>query len=588
MGELIAEAITEVQLSPATALAAIRFTRFADVSGAHAKQFETSFEQFADDLCHRPKTFPSKQACPLLKLATFGSTRTDKGSLRHDANVLSVTGVEGDHDAGSMTLEEAALLLELAGVQAVLYTSASHTKELPRWRVLAFFSRERTPHERNKFAARLNGILRGALAPESFSLSQSFYFGRVEGAEYEAARIDGDSIDTRDELDAGAIGPKMNSDAVVAGQDDFSRAIALRSVTAETIKELRDAVLNGLSQKWADERPLWIKVAHALASLKVTPYADQALELWHEFSRRSSSKYKASEVESKWHDEFTPSKITYRSIFEWAQADSWQNPRRVQVEGTTQEVPIDELRREQQKKENEIIGEGSDSMPVAEITLQAALDRFVFLADGSRVADRLHPHYDLALQDFKNTYAASKSEVKQRAKVGVDGSVTQRPDKSIAVADLWCASPNRRTVVSRTFKAGAPEVLNDPRGRVALNLWKPFDRSVIVDDLHAAGIGLFLDQVQFLFGADTPRFLDWLAHIEQNPGQLPHTGWLHIAREFGLGRNWLASALSRVWAGSVAANFDLVFTLRTGFNERLSRKVLAIPPARNHWQELPT
>jgi hypothetical protein len=38
----------------------------------------------------------------------------------------------------------------------------------------------------------------------------------------------------------------------------------------------------------------------------------------------------------------------------------------------------------------------------------------------------------------------------------------------------------------------------------------------------------------------------------------------------------LASALTRVWAGSVAANFDLVLSLRTGFNERLSRKILAI------------
>ena len=35
-----------------------------------------------------------KARLPLLKLARFGSTSTSKGSLRHDANVVAVTGIE--------------------------------------------------------------------------------------------------------------------------------------------------------------------------------------------------------------------------------------------------------------------------------------------------------------------------------------------------------------------------------------------------------------------------------------------------------------------------------------------------------------
>jgi hypothetical protein len=357
--------------------------------------------------------------------------------------------------------------------------------------------------------------------------------------------------------------------------DDLNRAFTLHRVTDETIGDLRSAI-NGLSLARVEGYESWINIGQALASLKPTQYAAQALELWHAASARTTiaGQYNSEQVEEKWAG-FSPTKISYVSIFEWAQADGWQNPG--SVKGSAQNVTVDDLRREHQKKENERIGEGTDAMPVAElITLQSALDRFVFLADGSRVADRLQPHYDLALQDFKNTYAASKVTVKQKAKEGRDGSVIQPADKSAPVAELWNSSPHRRTVVSRTFKAGAPEVLNDPRGRLALNLWKPFDRSIVVDDLQGAGINLFLEQVEFLFGADAPRFLDWLAHIEQEPGILPHTAWLHVATQCGLGRNWLASVLTRVWAGSVAANFDLVSTLNSGFNERLSRKVLAV------------
>ncbi len=229
---------------------------------------------------------------------------------------------------------------------------------------------------------------------------------------------------------------------------------------------------------------------------------------------------------------------------------------------------LEKARREYQREENERIGQGDDTIPAAEIvSLEAALNRFVFLADGSRVADVFNPHYDLAMDDWRRTYAASKEVFPQ-----ADG----KPDKEIPVSRLWIESPRRKSVICRTFKAGGGLVINDPQGRRALNSWKPYDRTVEVDDLEAAGFGLFLEHVDYLFGDDAGRFLDWLAHIEQHPGVLPHTAWLHISKSFGTGRNWLASVLTRVWAGNVAASFDLVKTLSSGFNDRLSRKVLAI------------
>jgi putative DNA primase/helicase len=184
--------------------APVKFTLFRDVQARRAK----CITQTLDELAHRiehPKRYPAKTDCPLVKFAIFGRQRTARGSLRHDANVLSVTGVEGDHDAGTMTLEEAAEQLSLAGVEALLYTSPSHRPDGPRWRVLALLSQQHPPSERRRFAARLNGVLRGALSAESFNLSQAFYIGRVNGAPYEWRRVDGQSIDLLDELDSLAI-----------------------------------------------------------------------------------------------------------------------------------------------------------------------------------------------------------------------------------------------------------------------------------------------------------------------------------------------------------------------------------------------
>jgi hypothetical protein len=124
-------------------------------------------------------TAPSKDKLPLLKLARFGSVRSASGSLRHDANVISVSGVEGDYDGEEMAPDEALKRLETVGLACLLYTSPSHTPAKPRWRILLPFSRELPPGRRSKMVDRANGVLGGVLARESWSLSQAFYFGRV-------------------------------------------------------------------------------------------------------------------------------------------------------------------------------------------------------------------------------------------------------------------------------------------------------------------------------------------------------------------------------------------------------------------------
>ena len=148
----------------------------------------------------------SKEALPWIKLARFGGLRTAKNSLRHDGNVLSIDGIEADYDGGKITLERARSILRVNNVAAVLYASPSHTAAMPRWRALCPTSAPLPPEARANLVARLNGIFVGALAGESFTLSQAYYYGRVEGHDdHSVVAVEGAAIDLLPGLDAGAV-----------------------------------------------------------------------------------------------------------------------------------------------------------------------------------------------------------------------------------------------------------------------------------------------------------------------------------------------------------------------------------------------
>lgn len=152
-----------------------------------------------------------KAQLPWLKLARFGDQRTDKGSLRHDRNVIAISGVEGDYDAEIITVDEAVAMLRHANIAGMIYTSPSHTEDTPRWRVLCPLSRDIHPEGRTAIVERLNGVFHGGLSGESFTLSQSYYFGSVNASpSHRVELVEGDFIDGRPDLDAAAIGrPKV-------------------------------------------------------------------------------------------------------------------------------------------------------------------------------------------------------------------------------------------------------------------------------------------------------------------------------------------------------------------------------------------
>ena len=64
----------------------------------------------------------TKKGLRLLKFARFGGVRSDKGSLRHNKNVLAITGVVVDYDGEKVPVGKAYRALRRAGIRALVYT----------------------------------------------------------------------------------------------------------------------------------------------------------------------------------------------------------------------------------------------------------------------------------------------------------------------------------------------------------------------------------------------------------------------------------------------------------------------------------
>lgn len=230
------------------------------------------------------------------------------------------------------------------------------------------------------------------------------------------------------------------------------------------------------------------------------------------------------------------------------------------------QAEVHEFRRAAQRRENVEIGEGTDTVSTARIyTLDDMLTDLVLITDGSQIAPLSRPRAVLKLADFKNATAASKHWIE------VDGK-----KKAVPAVKAWLEDPARLEAEALTFRAGGARIVPAPEtGKRALNLWVAPER-IRPPENWAKLAEPFLEHIRWLWGDDADAFLDWLAHIEQQPGVLPHFGWVHVSREHGKGRNWISSVLARVWSGYVAASLDLVTILEGGFNGRMSQKTLAI------------
>lgn len=338
--------MTTTQTPPAAMLA---YTTFSTITDKAARQVQSTWADLVDKLMH-PDEYANKKDCPLLKLATFGDKRSPNGSLRHAYNMETITGIEADYDGGQVSLEQARAMLEDATIAAMLYTSASHTAERPRWRVLAPLSKAYPVAERKRFAGMLNTALGGILAPESFTDAQTYFYGRVAGADYQAVRVKGYQLDADVHSDLEATYPKGNPAKaqhgpilpVAAPPDDLDRAIVLNQVTTQTLSDLQAALASNpaTGKPWIDpdDRGTWVAVAHDLKCL-----GEPGFELWCAWSALSDKFDDGHDDPRHVWEHCQGGRADYRAVFAKAQAGGWVNPKSAQAiaASTTAESRID-------------------------------------------------------------------------------------------------------------------------------------------------------------------------------------------------------------------------------------------------------
>jgi len=269
----------------------MKITIFDNVGCATASELDLSWPDLFKKIS-APKIDKVKKGGKLIKLATFGTTRNpsekqpdqSQWSLKHDDNILTVTGIEADYDAGIVAVADAVELLQKAGIRALVYTSWSDSvldppkyNGGPRWRVLAPLSEPVEPETRTMLVARLNGALKGILAGESFTLAQGYFFGKRPGATFQCVSTfddpeDGTCIDELHELDAIAISKGIrdpappqgsNPGSKITGSEMFAQAVdrlGRKLVEGDGRREMLKTFISSRSARGRDEADLWMMV----------------------------------------------------------------------------------------------------------------------------------------------------------------------------------------------------------------------------------------------------------------------------------------------------------------------------------------
>jgi hypothetical protein len=160
-------------------------TRFSDLSGNDPLEVTLAWAGLKRMFVNMAPKFVAKDAMPLISGGRFGITVSAKGSFRHDGNVLSIRVLVVDVDDWPFEVEDAMERLRIAGVAAILFTTPSHMVVKgngiagARFRLVLPLSTP-TDHAGMTVAMnRVNELLDGHVAPESWKPAQSYYCGRL-------------------------------------------------------------------------------------------------------------------------------------------------------------------------------------------------------------------------------------------------------------------------------------------------------------------------------------------------------------------------------------------------------------------------
>lgn len=257
----------------------------------------------------------SKKASPLFSPGVFPAGPI-KGHIPETFHRVVV-----EHDAGTVSVDEAMARLRAAGIAGYLYTSASHTPEAARWRIVAPLktpcSAEHYPH----LVALLNGALGGCLAPEAGDLARRWYFGRVRTAVEYRVEVNRAGVPL-DVLAAGEHGIEpvpVKAAKPVKQKQDYPSAYAPRSeVDINRAIGALQAIPNSGEKRL--DRGTWRSVGLGFA--EATGAAPRALEAFVEWTADPG---KEVVTRREWAG-FKPGAITENTLFGLALRAGWVDP----------------------------------------------------------------------------------------------------------------------------------------------------------------------------------------------------------------------------------------------------------------------
>ncbi len=282
------------------------------------------------------------------------------------------------------------------------------------------------------------------------------------------------------------------------------------------------------------------------------------------------------------------SRVTYRTLHKiMRDHGAGEEVPRPSAEDDFDNVDEDEIAAlvERERREDRAIGETSlrERLSVRRIDLKSAKRDLVYVSLAGGVVD-LKSGRAWRTVELAATHFAGSRMILEPEKTKDEGDAPKRgrpaQPKEMRVVNVWVGDKggSRKTVDVMTWAPGRGTICPPPEGRgEAVNVWGNLQFGDAPAD-WAERAGKFEDHVRWLLpnGDDADDFLDWVAHIVQEPGVLPHTAWLMITSKRGVGRNWVASVLARVLAGHAALGVDLGDVLGSSFNERLSEKLLLV------------
>jgi hypothetical protein len=279
----------------------LTLTTFKDEQAFKKRESRLTLPQWREHIFKR--SADSKEQLPRLSGLIFGNNKSDKNCFRHDANVKEIAAVVVEYDGPQngveqqIGIDEANATIEKAKLRALLATTPSHTETEPRWRVIFPLSQhEGNPKVRHEaLVAMANGLFKGQLAPESFTLSQPWNYGKVNGnSDLRIEIIDGDFLNVRDDLFAGRI--YKDGDSLPRAERGQSKSRRKRDADRDVFETFaddmygpadKDEVRFALSQISSDDYLVWMKVGASLAD----EFGEgEGLELFEPWSK-TSDKY---------------------------------------------------------------------------------------------------------------------------------------------------------------------------------------------------------------------------------------------------------------------------------------------------------